>query len=139
MPAAPAHTDGDACPSCSEVLGSPSVCAISHDFRPGAYDGRGYALIPAEVRAEATRGRVIEGYTDDGVAVPCLAPSSPAVQAAIRGLERVAPVEEPHCPRCGRTKSVARWTNEQTGEPFYVCSSASPGNGCGHSFAEVKP
>ena len=39
--AAPAHTDGDACPSCTEVLGSPSVCAISHDFRPGAYDGAG--------------------------------------------------------------------------------------------------
>lgn len=62
------------------------------------------------------------------------AEAEPAVQKALRGLERMKPVAAPHCPKCGRTKSVNRWTNEQTGEPFYVCSTAPPGSGCGHSF-----
>jgi hypothetical protein len=55
--AAPAHTDGDACPSCSEVLGSPSVCAISHDFRPGAYDGATVTTTPGHTwRRDASGG-----------------------------------------------------------------------------------
>lgn len=58
------HADGDTCPSCSEVLGSPSVCAISHDFRPGAYDGD----VPDAVRAfdpadPATQAR-FKAYVD---------------------------------------------------------------------------
>ena len=47
------------------------------------------------------------------------------------------PVKEatPHCPKCGRTESVTRWTDEQKGTAFYVCSTSPPGNGCGHSFS----
>ena len=36
-PLAHSSEPGDVCPACSDVLGSPSPCAISHDFAPGAY------------------------------------------------------------------------------------------------------
>lgn len=36
-PLAHSSEPGDVCPACSDVLGSPSPCAITHDFAPGAY------------------------------------------------------------------------------------------------------
>jgi len=34
-----ASEPGDICEACTDVLGGPSPCAITHDFAPGAYDG----------------------------------------------------------------------------------------------------
>lgn len=40
------------------------------------------------------------------------------------------------CPKCHTSHSVTWWTNETTGERFYVCSGP---RGCKHTFTVADP
>jgi hypothetical protein len=99
------HTDSEACPSCTDILGAPPPCTVTHDASPGAYLGtfEGQAIREMPTAHDASPGWDPVGGR----------PKAPDVLAA-------AAIVEPWRPKVGaRVRTADRLTGSARYQPSH--------------------